>query len=123
MAALFVNPAALEGVFGWLEQNGGQPAQLWGFENGRPSALLAYSDGPGDGFGWSNWAAAARQDPSELAALFQQFGLQVEDGQAAQLLAAFPQGVAAASGQAQTPAPSATAPSPPQTSSFLGLKL
>ena len=120
MATLSVNPAALEGVFGWLEQNGGQPAQLWGFENGRPAALLAYSDGPGDGFGWSNWAAAARQDPSELAALFQQFGLQLEESQAAQLMAAFPAGVAAAPAPAQASTPAAPTS---QSPSFLGRSL
>jgi len=118
MASLFVNPQALEGVFGWLEQNRGQPVQLWGWENNRRAALLAYTDGPGDDFGWSNWASAARPDPSALCPLFQQVELQVEESQAAQLVAAFPGVVTAAQGQA--PAPGAAAPAPIQTSSFLG---
>ena len=120
MASLFVNPTALEGVFGWLEQNGGQPVQLWGWENNRRTALLAYTDGPGDGFGWSNWAAAARPDPSELCPLFQAVELQVEPGQAAQLSSLFPGGVAAAQGQASGGEPPAQSQPPIQTSSFLG---
>ncbi|MEJ0066035.1 MAG: hypothetical protein WDM85_11950 [Caulobacteraceae bacterium] len=59
-----------EPVYGWLEQHGDVIVEVWGLENGRQAALLAYSDGPPDGFTWSNWVSAANQDPSESIALF-----------------------------------------------------
>jgi hypothetical protein len=52
-------------------------------------ALLAYSDGPGDDFGWANWAKSAYDDPSELCALFEQLELVAEGETATQLQAAF----------------------------------
>ena len=64
-------PAAdFEPVYGWLEQHGDVQAEVWGLETGRRAALLAYSDGPPDGFSWSNWVSASDQDPSEALALF-----------------------------------------------------
>jgi len=90
MASLLIDPQTLEGVFGWLEQNGGQPVQLWGWEDNRRAALLAYTDGPGDDFGWSNWVTKAYEDPSEILPLFGRLELVVEADVAASLTAAFP---------------------------------
>ena len=67
---LSLRAADLEPIYGWLEQHGDVQAEVWGLENGRRAALLAYSDGPPEGFSWSNWASAANQDPSEALALF-----------------------------------------------------
>jgi len=82
--------ADFEQVFGWLEQHPGLALEVWGLEQGRHMTLLAYSDGPGDDFGWSNWANAAYDDPSELAGLFDQLELVAESGVTAQLQSAFP---------------------------------
>ena len=87
---LYFASASFEPVFGWLEQHGGRAVEVWGLEQGRRMALLAYSDGPGDDFGWSNWARAAYEDPSELCALFEQLELVAEGETATQLQAAFP---------------------------------
>ena len=73
--SLFLKPDRLEPVYGWLEQNGGAQVQLWAWENDRRAALLAYSDGPDDAFGWSNWASNAGDDPSVLCALFERLEL------------------------------------------------
>jgi hypothetical protein len=81
--------ADFEAVFGWLEQRGA-PVDVWGLENDRAAALLAYSDGPGDAFGWSNWAAAAYPDPSQLAAMFETLQLESDSDLGAELNAAFP---------------------------------
>jgi hypothetical protein len=78
----------IEGVYGWLEQHPGSQVQLWGHENQRRAALLAYSDGASDTFGWSNWASKA-EDPSEILAFFDQLELVAEAGQAVTLNATF----------------------------------
>src|SRR5580692_10258350 len=60
---LSLRGADLEPVYGWLEQHGDVLVEVWGLENSRRAALLAYSDGPPDGFSWSNWVSTAYQDP------------------------------------------------------------
>ena len=99
-ATLSLRAAELEPVYGWLEQHGEVQAEVWGLENGRRAALLAYSDGPPDGFSWSNWVSAAYQDPSEVMPLFQDLEIALAaDAEAASLKAAFPDVLAdAASG-------------------------
>jgi hypothetical protein len=87
---LYFASAGFEPVFGWLEQHPGHAVEVWGLEEGRRMALIAYSDGAGDDFGWSNWARAAYDDPSELCALFEQLELVAEGEAASQLQAAFP---------------------------------
>jgi hypothetical protein len=67
---LSLRAADLEPVYGWLEQHGDVQVEVWGLENGRRAALLAYSAGPPDGFSWSNWVSAVNQDPSEALGLF-----------------------------------------------------
>ena len=47
---LSLRAADLEPFYGWLEQHGEVQVEVWGLENGRRAALLAYSDGPPDGF-------------------------------------------------------------------------
>jgi hypothetical protein len=84
--SLMLKPERLEAVYGWLEEHGGAQVQLWAWEANRRVALLAYSDGAEDAFGWSNWASAARPDPSELTALFAQLELVVESEAAATTL-------------------------------------
>jgi hypothetical protein len=78
----------VEAVYAWLEQHPGAQVQLWGQENERRAALLAYSDGGDDTFGWSNWASKA-DDPSELLAFFDKLELVVDDVQATTLNATF----------------------------------
>ena len=90
LTSLYFAPASFEPVYGWLEQHVGVAVEVWGLEQGRRMALLAYSDGPGDDFGWSNWAKAAYEDPSELAMLFEQLELVADGDAASQLQAAFP---------------------------------
>jgi len=88
---LSLRAAGLEPVYGWLEQHGEVQVEVWGLENGRRAALLAYSDGPPDGFSWSNWVSTAYQDPSEVMALFQDLEIALAvDSDAASLKAAFP---------------------------------
>lgn len=79
----------IEAVYTWLEQHPGAQVQLWGHETRRRAALLAYSDGPADSFGWSNWASKA-DDPSQALAFFEQIELVAEDSQATVLNATFP---------------------------------
>jgi hypothetical protein len=89
--ALSLRAADLEPVYGWLEQHGDAQVEVWGLENGRRAALLAYSEGPPDGFSWSNWVSTAYQDPSEVMALFQDVEIALDtDVNAASLKAAFP---------------------------------
>jgi len=78
-----------EPVFGWLEAHPGLTLEVWGLERGRRMALLAYSDGPGDDYGWSNWLRSAAEDPSQLACLFEQLELVAEGETATQLQQAF----------------------------------
>jgi hypothetical protein len=80
----------LEAIYGWLEGRPGARAQLWGREYDRRSALLAYSDGADDAFGWSNWVTKAYEDPSELIRLFEQVEIVVEADIGTALQAAFP---------------------------------
>ena len=87
--SLFLKPDKLEPVYGWLEDHGGTQVQLWAWENNRRVALLAYSDGSDDAFGWSNWTSAARADPSELTGLFEQLELAAENDTATRLNATF----------------------------------
>ena len=87
---LYFASSAFESVFGWLEQHGGHAVEVWGLEQGRRMALLAYSDGGGDAFGWSNWANAAYNDPSQFCAVFEKLELVAEGEDAAQLQGAFP---------------------------------
>jgi hypothetical protein len=86
---LYFASSNFEPVFGWLEQHPGLAVEVWGLEQGRRMALLAYSDGPGDDYGWSNWATSAYEDPSELSPLFEQLELVAEGEAATQLQAAF----------------------------------
>ena len=83
--------ADLEQVYGWLEQHGEVQAEVWGLENGRRAALLAYSDGPPDGFSWSNWVSAVNQDPSTALDMFPDLQIAlVAEGEATDLKNAFP---------------------------------
>jgi hypothetical protein len=92
MASLLIpaNDERLEAIYGWLEGHPGVTAQMWGREFERRSALLAYSDGADDAFGWSNWATKAYEDPSELVRLFEQVEVVVEAETGTALQAAFP---------------------------------
>jgi hypothetical protein len=87
--SLLLKPDRLEAVYGWLEDHGGVQAQLWAWENNRRVALVAYSDGGEDAFGWSNWASKDRADPSELTTLFEQLELITDDATATKLNATF----------------------------------
>jgi hypothetical protein len=78
----------VEAVYTWLEQHPGLQVQLWGHESARRAALLAYSDGGSDGFGWSNWASKA-DDPSLILADFDRLELVVDDSEATALNATF----------------------------------
>ena len=87
---LYFASSDFEPVFGWLEQHPGAAVEVWGLEQGRRMALIAYSDGPGDDFGWANWARSTNDDPSGLLAAFEQLELVAESDVATQLQAAFP---------------------------------
>ena len=87
--SLMLKPDKLEAVYGWLEDHGGTQVQLWAWESKRRMAMLAYSDGGDDAFGWSNWAASDRADPSELTTLFEQLELVVDSTTATTLNATF----------------------------------
>lgn len=90
LANLYFAFSDFEPVFGWLEQHPGLALEVWGLEQGRRMALVAYSDGPGDDYGWANWLrSAAPDDPSELAAIFEQLELVAESETTAQLQSAF----------------------------------
>ena len=88
--SLFLAPSDFEPVYGWLEDHAGLGVQAWGLDDNRRGALLAYSDGPGDDFGWSNWVCAAYDDPSQIVPLFGRLELVVDAGTAAALQADFP---------------------------------
>ena len=90
IASLYFAASQFETVYGWLEQQAGLQVEVWGLDNGRRMALLAYSDGPGDDYGWANWARSGFQDPSELSALFEQLELVADSAVTAQLTTAFP---------------------------------
>jgi len=88
--SLYLRASDLEPVYAWLEQHSGARVEVWALENGHRAALLAYADGPPDAFGWSDWAAAVAQDPSELLGLFEELELAIDGDTAAQLNAGFP---------------------------------
>ncbi len=90
MSSLTFASAAFEPIYAWFEQHPGLAVQVWGLEEGRAVALLAYSDGPDDAFGWANWARAAFEDPSELSGQFERLQLEADDSVVAQLNPAFP---------------------------------
>jgi hypothetical protein len=89
-ASLVFKSADFEPVYGWLEGQPDLAVEVWGLENDLRAALLAYNDDPQDGFSWSNWAAAARDDPSELVGLFETLTLVAEPEAAAKVSQAFP---------------------------------
>jgi len=93
--SLYLAPGDFEPVYGWFEEHAGARVQVWGLDDNRRGALLAYSDGPGDTFGWSNWLCKAYDDPSEVVPLFSRLELIVETDVAASLNAAFPGRLAA----------------------------
>jgi hypothetical protein len=82
--------AGFEALYEWLEQHPGLAVEVWGLETGRRMALVAYSDGPGDDFGWANWVRSACADPSQLSALFETLELVADIETADQLKAALP---------------------------------
>ena len=90
LANLYFAFPDFEPVFSWLEQNPGPALEVWGLEQGRRMALVAYSDGPDDEYGWSNWLRSAAEDPSELASVFEQLELVAERETSTQLKSAFP---------------------------------
>jgi len=89
-SSLFLPPTDFEPVYGWFEDHEGVRVQVWGVDDNRRAALLAYSDGPGDEFGWSNWLTKAYDDPSEILPLFGRLELIVDADIGASLNAAFP---------------------------------
>jgi hypothetical protein len=93
--SLFLAPGDFEPVYGWLESHAGARVQAWGLDDNRRGALLAYSDGPGDAFGWSNWLCKSYDDPSEIVPLFSRLELIVDEAAAASLNTAFPGRLAA----------------------------
>jgi hypothetical protein len=92
MTSLVLNAGdqRLEGVYGWMEQHPGSRVEFWGLEDSRRFALLAYSEGGDDAFGWSNWATKASQDPSDLVGMFEQVEIVVTLEVGAAIQAAFP---------------------------------
>jgi len=89
-SSYFLPPMDFEPVYGWLEDHEGVRVQVWGVDDNRRAALLAYSDGPGDEFGWSNWLTKAYDDPSEILPLLGRLELIVDPDIATSLSAAFP---------------------------------
>jgi hypothetical protein len=89
-APLTFAATAFEPIYSWFEQHAGVAVEVWGLENERAVALLAYCDGPQDEFGWGNWVRAANEDPSEICSLFERLQLVAENPVSAQLDAAFP---------------------------------
>jgi len=87
--SLFLAPGDFEPVYGWLEDHAGVRVQVWGLDDNRRAALIAYSDGPGDDFGWSNWVCGAYDDRSEIVPLFGRLELIVDADVASSLDAAF----------------------------------
>jgi len=88
--SLFLAARDFEPVYSWFEDHAGVGVQAWGWDDNRRSALLAYSDGPGDNFGWSNWVTSGFEDPSQILEPFPRLELVVEADVAASLNAAFP---------------------------------
>ena len=88
--SLFLPPLDFEPVYSWFEDHEGVRVEVWGLDDNRRSALLAYSDGPGDDFGWSNWVTKDYDDPSQIVPLFSRLELIVDADVAPSLNAAFP---------------------------------
>jgi len=88
--SLFLAPGDFEPVYGWFEDHAGARVQVWGLDDNRRAALVAYCDGPGDDFGWSNWVCNAYDDRSEIVPLFGRLELIVDVDVASSLEAAFP---------------------------------
>ncbi len=86
---LKVDEPRLEAIYSWLQQRRGSAVQLFGWEEGKKAALLAYGDGADDGFGWSNWATKVADDPSTLLPLFDQLELVTDEAAASALNALF----------------------------------
>jgi hypothetical protein len=89
ITSLYFASSQFEPIYGWLEAQAGLQVEVWGLETGRRMALLAYSDGPDDDFGWADWARSASEDPSELSGMFETLELVAESAVADQLKAAF----------------------------------
>ena len=89
-ASLVFKSAEFEPVYGWLEGQPDLAVEVWGLENDRRAALLAYNDDPQEGFSWSNWAAADPEDASELAGLFEDLALVAGPEVMAKVSQAFP---------------------------------
>lgn len=89
-SSLFIRSSGLEPIFEWLEQQTSASVEVWGLEEGRRAALLAYGAGADDAFDWSNWLHEAYQDPSELVDVFEDIEIAIDEAGAAALKAAFP---------------------------------
>ena len=84
-----VDEPRLEAVYSWLQQRRGSAVQLFGWEAGRKSALLAYGDGAEDKFGGANWVTKVADDPSSLLPFFDQLELVTDEPTASALNASF----------------------------------
>jgi hypothetical protein len=89
MTTLSLSSSNFEPVYGWLEPRK-TAVEVWGLENGLRAALVAYSEGPGDDFGWSNWVRQAYDDPSEILQLFETLELTADVETTSGLSTAFP---------------------------------
>jgi hypothetical protein len=101
--SLVMAASGFEPVYTWLEAHPGAPVAVWGLDHGRRAALLAYSTGADDAFGWSDWAGRVLEDPSEILAGFEQLDLEFQDDALPrQLQFAFPGVFTAPSAAART---------------------
>jgi hypothetical protein len=96
--SLFFSTANFEAIYGWLETHEDAQVEVWGLEEDRRAALLAYRNAPPDAFDWSNWARKAYDDPSELSALFETLELVTSAEVGASLKTAFPGAFSPAAG-------------------------
>jgi hypothetical protein len=87
--SLLFSTASFEAIYGWLEAHEDAQVEVWGLEDDRRAALLAYRNAPPDSFGWSDWARRAYDDPSELSGVFETLELVTSAEVAAGLKAAF----------------------------------
>ncbi|MDR3470526.1 MAG: hypothetical protein P4M09_02355 [Devosia sp.] len=88
--SLFFRTANFEAVYAWLEQGRIGSVEVWGLEESRRAALLAYKADADDAFGWSNWVRQAYDDPSEICGLFDELELIVDGGAKDAAINAFP---------------------------------
>jgi len=89
--SLMMAAGGFEPIYTWLEARPGAPVMVWALDHGRRAALLAYSAGADDAFGWSDWVGRALEDPSEILAAFEQLELTFpDDALPRQLQFAFP---------------------------------